>query len=289
MFDGIPGLMPLVMCILMILYIGCGPAPTGKAREVENAAKYVEEEKPPGGIPLERYETTEETIREVQELALDIAAEFGFERDKLYVMGHMELVNFPDFWLWSVDIDSENEPAARVLLRKDVNRVEDFDAFPSHAPRAADPGRKVPDITASRLQLQERGFRLEEWLSTPGSTVYRGYVPISGFDVVVANVTIRFDTGSGLLIGANWRELPPITGFTMTFDKEEAIEAAGSHLGRQGLTPLHVTLVQIQDGITAEERNVYWEVHSDEGLVYVRCDDGKIAVNNAGLALPIGF
>jgi len=223
-------------------------------------------------------------------MALGLAGELGYDTSKMVVITYEEIFRSAEMWIWSVDLDSENVPVARALVRLDLNYVEAFDAFPELAPQAVGPGEEQPNLTAEAIGFSEMGYRPQPWLSRPGIMIYRKHVSIGEWNVVVGNFMVRYLPETGVLIAVNRFENEPVDGFEMNVDRDAAIEAAAAHLDIPGSTPAQVGLIQLQDGPSRfTDLNIYWEVKFDAGFVYVRCNDGNIMVSNIGPSEPMGF
>ena len=295
-------LMVMIVCTSLPAAFGCKPAPPPEKppAATRNLTADVPANKPEPatgtgekqleGVPSGLVEPPPNAANEAGEVALNFMAKLGYDRSKLYVIAQSVLYHDGDLWLWTVDIEGKSGPVANAFVRTDLGRIDSFNPNAAYAPMAVKPGEKLAYLTANAIGLKELGFLVEPWLSSPGLTMCRKYVPISGQDVCVGGFLIRFDPENRKLSGCDWRENPPVAEFSMNVDESEAVKATASYLNKPDFSPSHVSLIQIQEvasNVTVME--VYWEVKSEAGYVYVRCKDGRISVNNAGPQEPLGF
>jgi len=225
-----------------------------------------------------------------QTIAMNFAEKLGYDTSQLYVIEQNEVFKDDAFWLWTVALEGDNGPVATAYIRADLGRVESFDSIHDFAPLAVTPGEELPNLTVEALDLDEWGYVPAPWVSLTGNTVYRKRVMISGHDVTISNVLIRYNPEDGTLIGVNWNELEPIDEFDMNIDSDEAIEAAAQYIEEDSIVPDNMDLIQLQDGASRFiDVNVYWEVTYNGMYVYVRCRDRYILINQAGVHAPLGM
>jgi len=235
-------------------------------------------------------QTVEDPEQFTEDIAMNFAEKLGYDTSELYIIEQNELFKSDEFWFWMLTLEGENGPVATTYIRADLGMIESFDCIHDFAPRAVPPGGEYPSLTAEALGLVDRGYSPAPWVSDTGNTIYRKHVPISGHDVTVSNVLIRFVPDDGKLIGVNWNQLEPIERFEMNIDSEQAVDKAAEYLEEETIAPDNLDLIQIQDGPSRfTDLNVYWEVTSDHRYVYVRCNDGHISVNLAGINVPLGI
>lgn len=271
--------------------------PSDPPEELESAPESVTaESSEPEPVSEEAGETdtlTEpptDAAEDVANRAMEFAGRLGYDIDELFIVLQDEVAHFDEFWLWRCDLDGPEGPVATVYVREDLRRVESFDAYAEFAFPAIEPGGELPDLTADALGLHELGFRPAQWASHEGHTVYRKHVSSGDWDISVGNVIIRFLPEMGDLIGILWLEDDLVAEVSVQVGGEDAISIAAGYLDELVSSVTHVDLVQIQDGISrVSDMNIYWEIQFGDSYVYVRCNDGEVAVSDAGPSEPLGF
>ncbi|HDS30409.1 MAG TPA: hypothetical protein ENN67_05125 [Firmicutes bacterium] len=237
---------------------------------------------------LDALDSAKAEIR-VEEIALEYARMAGYDMGKIYVNSTTEVYKSPELWVWKVDIEGENGPAAMAMVRADLDRIELFDAIAESSPLKAESGTSEPVEIADALGFDELGYKPALWVSGDGKWVYRKQVKIGEWDVSVGYYTIRTNTENGNFIGTTWIEYEPLESFEMNFEEEEAYYMAAAFLNRDNPELKNTDIIQLMDGSSVkEDMNVYWELKFDEGFVYVRCRDGQILINQAGIGEPLG-
>lgn len=225
---------------------------------------------------------------DVDAMVMDIAGKLWGDTSGMFIIIRDEKYRSEEIWLWALDLEGEGGPLGSGHVRLDLGYVDMFDAYSEFAPKAVGEGEYHPNLAEDALGISELGYVLQRWLSIPGIMVYRKHVQISENRVSVGNFILRYVPDTGAFIGFNRYENEPVDYVVINVDREAALKTAIEYLGGTDDLPTHMGFVQIQDGPSRfTDMHVYWEFKFEAGFVYVRVDDGSIAVSDAGLSEPI--
>jgi len=307
MKENIRFLLLLVAVTGLFLFNGCGtgdetPAPAAdEAQQVSQASDepVVEHVETGAELSVSQYEISStgyepgdytDPSAEAGRITMDFASRLGIDVDGMQLIESNQVYQAKGFWLWRLAYDYYNAPMLTSFVRLDLRNIETFEIYAEFAPLATEPGNDYPDLAEDLLGLEDMGFERANWLSEEGMQVYKKYSIISDYGVATEAFVLRFDPVNGTFIGFNWYGYPPLTGFDMNYEINEAVEVIERDLGRTNLSPVHIDLVQLVDGDNwMENSNVYWEVTMEDGYVYVRCNDGNLAISPEGPDMPLGL